>query len=167
MICKVSVLASSSRRSQRGVAAIEFAFVFMMLFFIIYGVATFGAVLYTQQVVSRAAEDGARSVPMMLTPPLAANDTRVRDAVYDSLAAALVAPSASSATTQARRAWIVANATVSVTINPAAGGSNPTAVVSVVYPYSANRLLPSLPVLDTSRWMPDNLRSRATAAIPS
>ncbi|MCT8178323.1 TadE/TadG family type IV pilus assembly protein [Variovorax sp. CY25R-8] len=155
------------RKRQRGVAAIEFAFVFMMLFFIIYGIATFGAVLYIQQVISRAAEDGARAVPMLLSPPLTANDTRVRDTVYDSLAAALVAPAGSSATPQSRRTWIAANATVNVTITAAAGASGPSAVVSVTYPYSANRLLPSLPVLDTSRWMPDNLSSRATAAIPS
>lgn len=155
-------------RQQRGIAAIEFSFVFMALFFIIYGIATFGAVLYTQQAVSRAAEDGARAVPMLLSPPLAANDTRVLATVYDSLAAALVVPTASGTSPATRRLWIAANTTVAVTLNPPSGGSvNPTAVVTVTYPYSANRLLPTLPVLDTSRWMPDNLRSRATVAIPS
>ncbi len=71
----------------------------MMLFFIIYGIATFGAVLYIQQ-VSRAAEDGARAVPMLLSPPLAPT-TQVRDTVYDSLAAA---PSARSDRAPLRRA---------------------------------------------------------------
>jgi hypothetical protein len=40
-------------------------------------------------------------------------------------------------------------------------------VVNVSYPYSANRLLPSLPLLDTSKWMPDQLQSRSTAALKS
>ena len=73
---------------QRGIAAIEFALVFMTIFFIIYGLATFGAVLYTQQVVSRAVEDGARAVPRLLSPPVAADDARIKAAVYDSLSAA-------------------------------------------------------------------------------
>ena len=47
---------------QRGVAAIEFALVFSVLFLAMYGIATFGAVFYIQQVVSRAAEDGARAI---------------------------------------------------------------------------------------------------------
>ncbi|WP_256330864.1 TadE/TadG family type IV pilus assembly protein [Variovorax sp. YR266] len=155
-------------RRQRGVAAIEFAFVFMALFFLIYGLATFGAVFYTQQVVSRAAEDGARAVPMMLSPVIAADDARIKATVYDSLAAALVVPAANSSTSSSKRSWIASNTTVAVTLSGAAGTSpNTTAVVTVTYPYSANRLLPTLPVLDTSRWMPDTLRSQATVAIPS
>ncbi|RYG05714.1 MAG: pilus assembly protein, partial [Burkholderiales bacterium] len=42
-------------------AAVEFAAVFLVLFSVLYGITTFGAVLYTQQVVSRAAEEGARA----------------------------------------------------------------------------------------------------------
>ncbi len=48
-----TVLANANRthshRQQRGVAAIEFALVFMVLFSVLYALATFGAVLYTQQ----------------------------------------------------------------------------------------------------------------------
>ncbi|MFH0130716.1 TadE/TadG family type IV pilus assembly protein [Variovorax sp. VaC1] len=146
---------------QRGIAAIEFSFVFMALFFVVYGIATFGAVFYTQQVVSRAAEDGARAVPMMLAPPLTADDPRIKATVYDSLTAALVVPSSESN----KYNWIAANTTVTVALSGSAPSA--TAVVTVTYPYSANRLLPTLPVLDTSRWMPDMLQSRATAAIPS
>lgn len=153
---------------QRGVAAIEFAFVFMALFFVIYGIATFGAVLYTQQVISRAAEDGARAVPMILSPPLADNDPRIEATVRDSLAAALIAPVSANASPESRRSWLADNATVTTKLTGASGvGPNTTAIVTVTYRYSANRLLPTLPVLDTSRWMPDNLLSRATVAIPS
>ena len=46
---------------ERGVAAIEFALVFVLLFSVLYALATFGAVFYTQQAVTRAAEEGARA----------------------------------------------------------------------------------------------------------
>lgn len=155
------------QRQQRGIAAIEFSFVFMAMFFMIYGVATFGAVFYVQQVVSRAAEDGARAIPMLVVPPLAANDSRIRDTVYDALATALIVPTSDSNSDVAKRTWIAAKATVDVALSGAAGaGPNTTAVVTVTYPYSANRLLPTLPFFDSSRWMPDTLRSQATAALP-
>jgi len=155
-------------KGQRGIAAIEFAFVFMALFFVIYGVATFGAVLYTQQVISRAAEDGARAVPMILSPPLTDDDARIEATVRDSLAAALISPASANATPGSRRIWIANNTIVKTKVLPGTGsGPNTTAIVTVTYRYSANRLLPTLPVLDTSRWMPDDLLSRATVAIPS
>ena len=152
----------SAARLQHGVAAIEFALVFSLLFLLLYVIATFGAVLYTQQAVSRAAEDGARSVA--LQPVSAQLQQNIVDAVRDSLAEALVVPALQSSSTALRRAWIANNVNVTVTLS---GNPNPQAVVLVKYPYSANRLLPTLPLLDTSRWMPDNLSSRATAAIPS
>lgn len=159
-------LRSRAMRRQRGIAAIEFALVFITIFFVIYAIATFGAVLYTQQIVARAAEDGARAIPRLLSPPVAANDARVKAAVYDSLSAALVVPAADSGSWSSKRSWIAAHATVAVTLASAAGGGS-TAVVTLSYPYSANRLLPTLPVLDTSRWLPDTLRSQAAVAIPS
>jgi hypothetical protein len=74
-------------RHQRGVAAIEFALVFGVLFLGIYGLVTFSGVLYVQQVVSRAAEDGARA-SQMLPGSMAPADlqTTVRTAIYRSLA---------------------------------------------------------------------------------
>lgn len=156
-----------SQRAQRGVAAIEFAAVFVVLFFVLYGIATFGAALYTQQVVSRAAEDGARAAPFQ--PKLLAPATRaeameeIRNVVRDSLASSFIVPSEHNGTPVTRRAWIADK--VNVLVTP----PNPTVAVTitVTYPYSANRLLPSLPLLDTSRWMPDNLTSHATAALQS
>lgn len=147
---------------QRGVAAIEFALVFTLLFLLIYGIATFGAVLYTQQAVSRSAEDGARAIALMNTPPTT-NDSRIQNVVYDSLAGSLVVPTASNGSIATRRSWIAAQVTVAVT--PTGANPNASVVVTVTYPYSANRLLPSLPFLDTSLWMPNTLKSRSTAAI--
>lgn len=152
----------ASPRYQRGVAATEFALVFLVLFLAVYGLATFGAVLYTQQAVSRSAEDGARAIALLNTVP-AINDSRIQSVVYDSLAGSLVVPTAANASLLTRRNWVAAQVTVSVT--PTGTNPNASVVVTVTYPYSANRLLPSLPLLDTSLWMPDQLKSRSTAAI--
>jgi len=158
---------SHTRTLQRGVAATEFALVFVVLFSVLYALATFGAVLYTQQAVTRAAEEGARAVGL-LTPAPTAQDPRVKDAVYDSLASSLVVPVASSGNVTSRRSWIVSQVTVDVTPSTAsAPGAYIRYVVTVTYPYSANRLLPSMLLLDSSRWMPDQLRSRASAALRS
>jgi len=156
---------TGTRGLQRGVAAIEFALVFVVLFSVVYAVATFGAVLYTQQAVTRAAEEGARAVGL-LTPAPVAGDTRVKDAVYDALANSLVVPVSANANVASRRSWIVSQVSVDVTSGaPSSPGAYVSYMVTVTYPYSANRLLPSMLVLDTSRWMPDQLRSRASAAL--
>lgn len=139
---------------QHGVAAIEFAIVILVLLLALYGIATFGAVFYTQQAMARAASDGARA--LQARPSLGAID--VQGVVWDSLAGSLVTPLA-HASAQDRRNWIASHVTVDVSA-PAGGRT-----VTVTYPYRANRLLPSLPLLDASRWMPDDLRSRATTAL--
>jgi Flp pilus assembly protein TadG len=155
-------MTAASHRHQRGVAAVEFALVFTVLFLVTYGLATFGAVLYTQQAVSRSAEDGARTVALLNTAPTP-NDSRILNVVYDSLAGSLVVPAASNASLATRRSWVAAQ--VIVTVTPIGANPNASVVVTVTYPYSANRLLPSLPLLDTSRWMPNQLKSQSTAAL--
>jgi Flp pilus assembly protein TadG len=156
---------AATRDRQQGVAAIEFALVFVVLFSVLYALATFGAVLYTQQAVTRAAEEGARAVGL-LTPAPTAGDARVKDAVYDALANSLVVPVSANANVTSRRSWIVSQVSVDVTSSaPGSPGAYVNYMVTVTYPYSANRLLPSMMVLDTSRWMPDQLRSRAIAAL--
>lgn len=154
------------RSRQRGVAAIEFALVFVMLFSVLYAIATFGAVLYTQQSVTRASEEGARAVGL-LTPAPTAADQRVKDAVYDSLANSLVVPVSANTSVTTRRSWIVSNVTVDVTRNdPSTPGAYIRYVVTVTYPYSANQLLPAMPLV--GQWvLPDQLRSRTTAALRS
>jgi Flp pilus assembly protein TadG len=148
---------------QRGVAAVEFALVFVVLFSVLYALATFGAVLYTQQTVTRAAEEGARAAGLITAPT--SGDQRVKDAVYDALANSLVVPVSANASVTTRRSWIVSN--VVVTAVSSGVGVSASYVVTVAYPYSANRLLPTMPLLDTSQWMPDQLRSRSTIALRS
>ncbi len=146
------------RRRQGGMAAIEFACVLAPAFAILYGIATFGAAFYTQQALERAAEDGARATPV-LTNAAMPDAQQVSNVVYDSLAASLVVPMAASQDLAARRAWIASHVAVTV-----AGSALIT--VSVRYPYRDNPLLPSMPLVDASRWLPDTLLGSATLANP-
>ena len=152
-------------RGQRGIAAVEFALVFGLLLMMLYGIATFGAAFYIQQAVSRAAEDGARAAPLlpslMLQTGQAAAVEQIKGAVRDSLAGSLIVPAASNVTPAARRSWIAAQVTVTVVT------ASPLVTVTVSYPYSLNRVLPSVPLFDASRWMPNTLTSRATAVLYS
>jgi Flp pilus assembly protein TadG len=147
-------------RHQRGVAAIEFALVFGVLFLGIYGLVTFSGVLYVQQVVSRAAEDGARA-SQMLPGSMAPADlqTTVRTAIYRSLALSMIAPASIGSSPSSKEDWLrqqMADTPPEVTVSAA------HVAVKVSYPYRANPLLPPLPL--TSSWMPDRLLGKATAA---
>jgi Flp pilus assembly protein TadG len=139
----VSCKPAASRNLQCGVAAIEFALIFTILFVAVYGIATFGTVFYLQQNISRAAEEGARTA-VVLGQSLVSDDIRVRTAVRDSLASSLSIPLAASAISEVNT-------------------SNPTQItVTVVYPYGNTPLIPLLPLIDI--FVPRNLSSRATAA---
>lgn len=153
------------KRGQHGVAAIEFAFVLMVLLIAFYGIATFGLVLYTQQALARAAADGARAVqmfPQLRTATgtdLANARTHIESVVWDSLSGSIIVPLAHSSTPASRRAWLAQTMDVEV------GTPSAALTVTVTYPYAAGRLLPWVPMFDTSQWMPATLTSRATAAL--
>jgi hypothetical protein len=143
-------------RQQRGVAAIEFALVFSVLFLGIYGLVTFCGVLYVQQVVSRAAEDGARAAQFFRSDtPSVDLQANVRTAIYRSLALSMIAP-ASGATPSAREIWLREHMASPDVLLPSG-----EVVVKVTYPYRAHPLLPPLPF--TGSWMPDALIGKATA----
>lgn len=156
------------RQPQRGVAAIEFAFVMVGLLLLLFGLVTFGVVLYTQQTLSRAAEDGARAAlmqPAFLagTPDeVNAAIDNVKNAVRDSLARSLVVPGPGGRTPQGRREWVATHVTVDIP-PPAAS----TVTVTVRYPYrTVGNPFPDVPLLSASTWIPDILESHATAALP-
>lgn len=152
-------------RPQRGVAAIEFAFVLLGLLLALYGIATFGTVLYTQQALSRAAADGARAAqmfPQLRTATgndLATAKTQIESVVWDSLSGSVIVPLAHTDTPAARRAWLTQTMSVDVATPDA------TLTVTVSLPYTAGRLLPWVPLFDTGQWLPGTLTSRATAAL--
>jgi len=161
-----SVLQKSQRaisRLQRGVAAIEFALVFTVLFLGIYGLVTFCGVLYVQQVVSRAAEDGARAAQTLgRNTPAADLQANVRTAIYRSLALSAITPVAIGGVPSDKESWIrtkMPESLLQVDL------SVEEIAVKVSYPYRANPLAPPLPL--TGSWMPDRLLGKATVARPS
>ena len=151
------------RKQQLGIAAVEFALVFTLLFLALYGLITFGAVLYTQQVVARSAEDGARAV-IRLGKSVVANDIRVQEAIYDALAASLITPATMSASLDEKRAWL--RTKMAATPPEINVSSTDRITIKVTYPYRANPLLPTLAPL-TDSWMPTNLLGKATTARPA
>lgn len=146
---------------QRGVAAIEFALVFSVLFVAMYGIATFGAVFYIQQVVSRAAEDGARAIAFSFANSNFGDAERdkIKNAIVSSLSSALVVPNSAANPRQ----WIIDH----VDINPrvVVTGPEKTGVVTVVYDYGANKLLPSISLFDIRLLTPGKLTGQATVAL--
>lgn len=147
----------TDRRQQRGVAAIEFALVFSVLFLGIYGLVTFCGVLYVQQVISRSAEDGARAAQLSRSDEMEAN---ARTAIYRSLALSMITPASAGATPSLREVWLRAHMTSPEVLLPPGGIE-----VKVTYPYRAHPLLPPLPL--TGNWIPGALLGKATATRPS
>lgn len=146
-------------RQQQGVAAIEFALVFSVLFLGIYGLVTFGGVLYVQQVVSRAAEDGARASQLIRGDVTSEElQTNVQTAIYRSLALSMITPASAGSTSSLKEIWLRESM---ADTPPEVNVSVEQVVVKVSYPYRVNPLLPSLPF--TESWMPNRLLGKATA----
>lgn len=57
---KASLVASAASR-QKGAYAVEFAFVFIIFFLVLYGMITYGLIFAAQQSMNFAAESGARA----------------------------------------------------------------------------------------------------------
>lgn len=149
--------ARAGARRQRGIAAVEFALVFSLFFAVLYAGVTFGAAFYTQQVLTRAAEDGARAVPLLGASP---DYGQITGVIQNSLAASLIAPPSAGTTHAQRRSWIVSNVTIG--IDPACGGATGCVLVTINYPYNAGtRVLPSIPPFDS--WVPSALHASVRA----
>lgn len=175
---------SRARHSQGGVAAIEFALAFPILFLILYGFVTFGAALYTQQAVSRAVQDGARAVALLdtaaaVTPVCNPTGDAVYGPIYDevieSLAGAAVAPMAANGSISDRRTWLRNNICstdhLEILEGPCPSGGGSCVVIRMDFPYGdadGTRFFPSInmPLIGgTESWMPDALSSRASVRL--
>lgn len=121
---------------QRGVAAIEFGLVLISLFALLYGIATFGAVLVTRHTLTRAAEDGARVVSMFRSP----TELQIQTVVRTSLGAPL-------------------KDTPGLLVT--APTSTDPVMVTVSYPYRDNALFPA-----AGFWLPATITARAFVAKP-
>lgn len=153
----------SRMHAQRGIAAVEFALIFFVLLFGLYGIVTFGVMLYTKQVVSRSAEEGARAA-LRLGKSVQTNDSRVREAIYDALASALITPTTAGTSIEEKKAWL--KRAMTTTPPEITFPSADTVLVKVAYPYAANPIFPP-----GASWLNGltnaQLISNATAARPA
>lgn len=167
--------AANAGYRERGVAALEFALVFPIIFLLLYGLVTFGAVMFTQLAVSRAAQDGARAVSF-LPPTVGTPDYEpIKSEVIESLAGSTIVPAGNNAQLTVRRAWLNAHVRSRITVIQgscaAAAGSGTCVTVTVQFPYGnadGTRIFPSitLPLVGgTESWMPDVLASHATVRL--
>jgi hypothetical protein len=148
---------------------VEFAFVLPVFVLLLYGMVTFGSVLYTQMALSRAASDGARALGLASgsVSSYGSVTDEVKDAikleVIDSLAASIIAP-VGIGDYAARRTWLEETVLPQVVVdNGSCGGGDASSGllrVLVSYPYSSARILPpiTLPIVGGfDSWMPQNL----------
>ncbi len=173
----MSAAFEQSRNRQRGAAALEMALSLPILLILLYGVVTFGGVFYTQQIVSRAASDGARAVTFVPEPDedAAVDYAPVLEEVVRSLVASVIVPSAVGGDFAARKTWLMESAQTQIQVQPDLSCNGAAAAgrvsVTVRLPYNdtaGTRILPSIDlpgfgVFET--WMPDQLTACATVQL--
>ncbi len=161
---------ASARRRQKGAAGIEFALLFAIFFFVLYGVVSYGMVMAIQQALTHAAAEGAR-----------AGVGKLNQTVFVSSAAqqSQQGKLATDAATQALR-WLPEVARNVITVTPAWTQASTTIdtgtgtrtvstsqlTVTVTYPrYADNPIAPviTLPLLGQVPRVPTNLVGIATA----
>lgn len=175
----------SSGRKQAGAAAVEFALVFPVVFLLLYGLISFGALLYTQLAVSRAVSDGAMAANLLsdacrpdIDPTCVFEDLvagPIAEEVIDSLATSLVIPGSGAQTVSERRNTLrplLNGAPLVVGVpTPCADGSGSCITITLRFPYGdgdGTRLLPALNIPGiggTEAWLPDALVSEAVVRL--
>lgn len=142
-----------SRRDERGVALLEFALVAPIFFFILYALVVFGMALALKQSVTNAAAEGARStIGVVDNPATTGVDERVENARNVVLQ---------------RLSWLSTSQKASLTITPTIAtctvGTGQCITVKVTYPYDANPLVPSAPLI--KQIQPKTVGSTATVKL--
>lgn len=164
-------------RQSSGAAAVEFALVFPVLFAMLYGLISFGDLLFTQITVSRAVQDGARAVSFLpvVIAPQTPNFTPIKDEIIASLAASSIVPKANNGSLSARTLWLNNNVRSRIAVSSAAcaapSASATCLYISLDFPYGNNdgtRVFHSvnLPGLGgTGDFLPSVLKSQATVRL--
>lgn len=145
-------------RDESGASAIEFALIFPIFFFVLYGSVSYGLLFALNQSLISAVDNGTRAA-IAVDPRVSEFETIATDT-----ARAAVAESISWLSPSVRAAVLGAsNESVSVSIASEAGLGTTIEIV-VEYPnYASNPLIPALdfPVLGSIPPLPDALRARA------
>lgn len=128
------------RHDLRGAAAVEFALVAPILFFLIYGAVSYGIVLSVKHVMTEAAAEGARAaIGAQIIPGTDAD----QNAAYVRVAAARAGGSLG-----VYKTWAQVTPTVGTCPNAAPNqGSTVCVTVTLTYPYSTHPIIPNAPGL--------------------
>ncbi|HGF2963059.1 TadE/TadG family type IV pilus assembly protein [Burkholderia multivorans] len=141
------------RRWQRGIAAVEFAFVFPLFFLIFYAVVTFGIIFVIQQSLTFAASEGARAVLNYTSVPCDRLSVNAKNAVAQALTAAPWGRKVGFAA-QVSVSAPAAASTSGVSCDPTFTSSSPSTfnvTVTTTYSYAANPLIPWIFVFSAPR----------------
>lgn len=140
-------LRSSSRRDDRGAAAVEFALVLFPLIIIVMGVISYGFMLNFRQSLSQAASEGARAAAVQL-------DASQR------------IPSAQAAVADALEGNNKTCSSAGMTCEiegPVPCGGDQCMIVTVSYAYRTNPIVPTFPLVDLT--LPENIQYAATVRV--
>jgi Flp pilus assembly protein TadG len=124
--------AAHARRSQRGVAAIEFALVFPLFFVIFYSIVTYGLIFAANQTLALAAQEGGRAA-------LRYEGETTLSGAYT------LRKNAACTTAQGLVAWIP-KAQATCTTQACTGGMQ-CVTVQMTYDYGTYPLVPNLPLM--------------------
>lgn len=143
------------RNAQRGSTAVEFALIFPVFFTILYAIVTFSLILLAQQIMTLAAEEGARSALNWTSNTSLQTALTNRGNNACSTANQMTAPLAQLAQT-------------AITCTPSSapcGAGNAMQCISVAlsYDYKDNPLVPTLALLQVT--LPGTLSSTATVQL--
>ncbi len=140
---------SGLRRDESGAALVEFALVFGLFVFILYGLIAFGMMLALKQSVTNASAEGARAA-VGITDEAAAI-TKAKDTVAD------------------RLDWLggkYQSSDTTASVGFCSGSTGPKCItVKINYPYSSRPLVPPAPGLGLIT--PDSFGSTAVVQITS
>jgi Flp pilus assembly protein TadG len=147
-------------RGQRGAVLVEFAFVVVLLFVLLYALIAYGLMLALKQSVTNAASEGARAA-------IGADLQASYDASRDSLdwLGSKCCRSDGSYAPQVAGAPLVINPERAFCSSSATNPGDPECVtVSVTYDYAGSPLLPPLP--GWSVVFPDTIRTTGVIQLP-
>jgi Flp pilus assembly protein TadG len=138
------------QNDERGAALLEFALVFGIFVFVLYGLIAFGMILSMKQTITHAATEGARAAIGVVNDPATPNDER-KDAAIARVNSAL-------------SAWNTAQK-AATNIDVTFPNTCPTSCIEVhvTYNYNNQPLVPPAPGLGLGT--PDTLSSDAIVAL--
>jgi Flp pilus assembly protein TadG len=136
-------------QAQRGVTAIEFALIFPLFFTVLYAIVTFSLIFVAQQNLTLAASEGARAA--------------LNWQANTSLSSALAARSTAACTAAKLMTANLVQSTQCTSSSSDCGTGMKCVNVQLTFNYSANPLVPTLPLLGFA--VPSSLSSSATVQL--